>query len=82
MIKELNRIGNVKIKRNKSCISCIGEGMKKKLGTTSKIFTKLSDLNVNIEMIAQGPNEINISVIVNKNNLWEIVQKLHNFLIK
>ena len=79
--KKLNSLGNIKILENRCCISCIGEGMKKQLGTTSKIFKELASIGVNIEMIAQGPEEINISVIVDNKNVWKSVQLLHDILI-
>ena len=77
----LESCGSVKILENRSCISCIGEGMKKQLGTSSKIFTELAKIGKNIVMICQGPDEINVSVIVDSNNLWQCVQLLHDKLI-
>ena len=54
--------------------------MRHQLGTASLLFTQLSLLKVNIEMIAQGPEEINISVVVDNKNVWSTVQKLHNLV--
>ena len=77
----LGEYGNLKVLNNKAIISCIGDGMKHQLGTASLIFNQLSLLRVNIEMISQGPEEINISVVIENNDLWKTVQKLHNLLI-
>ena len=77
----LGKYGNLKVLNNKAIISCIGDGMKHQLGTASLIFNQLSLLRVNIEMISQGPEEINISVVIENNDLWKTVQKLHNLLI-
>lgn len=79
---EFNIYGTVTIYNNRVCISCIGEGMKYKPGTSTKIFKTFSDLGLNIEMITQGPNEINISVIVkNSKDIWEKIEHIHNILI-
>lgn len=85
-IEQINNIfdkyGTVKIYNDRVCISCIGEGMKYKHGTSMKIFNIFADLGLNIEMITQGPNEINISVIIkNNNNIWDSIEYIHNKLI-
>tara|TARA_A100001015_G_C14608712_1_gene563361 strand:+ start:291 stop:575 length:285 start_codon:yes stop_codon:yes gene_type:complete len=77
----LESCGSVKTLENRACISCIGEGMKRQLGTSSKIFTELAKIGKNIEMIRQGPDEINVSVVVESCNLWDCVKQLHDQLI-
>ena len=79
---QFNSYGTVTIHNNRVCISCIGEGMKYKPGTSTKIFKTFSYLGLNIEMITQGPNEINISVIVkNDKDIWDKIEYIHNILI-
>lgn len=79
---QFNIYGSVTIYNNRVCISCIGEGMKYKPGTSTKIFKTFSDLGLNIEMITQGPNEINISVIVkNSKDIWNKIEYIHDILI-
>ena len=79
---QFNSYGTVTIHNNRVCISCIGEGIKYKPGTSTKIFKIFSYLGLNIEMITQGPNEINISVIVkNDKDIWDKIEYIHNILI-
>ena len=78
---KLSSCGTVKVLENRACISCIGEGMKRQLGTSSKILTELARTGKNIEMIRQGPDEINVSVIVESRDLWACVESLHSELI-
>ena len=77
----LSSCGTVKVLENRACISCIGEGMKRQLGTSSKILTELARTGKNIEMIRQGPDEINVSVVVESLGLWDCVESLHNELV-
>jgi len=43
-------------------IATVGRGMAKQRGTAAKIFTALSNAEINIRMIDQGSSEMNILV--------------------
>ena len=47
---------------NMALIATVGSGMAYTKGVASKIFTALSDADINIRMIDQGSSEINILV--------------------
>jgi aspartokinase/homoserine dehydrogenase 1 len=66
------------IEKDLSIIATVGEGMKKSSGIAGKLFSVLGKNGVNIIAIAQGSSEINISVVINKNNLSKALNAMHN----
>ena len=81
MLNKFEKLGKVEIKNNRSIISCVGEGMKKKIGTASAIFSKLSNDNINIEIISQECNEMCISVVVKEKDTLKAINKMHELII-
>ncbi|GAA4417141.1 bifunctional aspartate kinase/homoserine dehydrogenase I [Nibrella viscosa] len=71
-------IDNISIERDLSIIATVGEGMKKSSGIAGKLFSVLGKNGVNIVAVAQGSSEINISVVINKNNLSKALNAIHN----
>ena len=65
------------IKNDKSIICCIGENMVNNMGIASKVMSTLSNNNINIEMISQGPEEINISIVLDSSNEKKALEALH-----
>lgn len=75
-------IDNIAIERELSVIATVGEGMKKSSGIAGKLFSVLGKNGVNIVAVAQGSSEINISVVINKNNLSKALNSLHNIFFQ
>ncbi|WP_234735263.1 bifunctional aspartate kinase/homoserine dehydrogenase I [Tellurirhabdus bombi] len=75
---EQGHIDNVSIERELSIIAVVGEGMKKSSGIAGKLFSVLGKNGVNIIAVAQGSSEINISVVINRNNLSKALNAIHN----
>lgn len=75
-------IDNISIERDLSVIATVGEGMKKSSGIAGKLFSVLGKNGVNIVAVAQGSSEINISVVINKNNLSKALNALHNIFFQ
>ncbi|WP_128544476.1 bifunctional aspartate kinase/homoserine dehydrogenase I [Larkinella soli] len=71
-------IDNISIERDLSIIAIVGEGMKKSSGIAGKLFSVLGKNGVNIVAVAQGSSEINISVVINRNNLSKALNAIHN----
>lgn len=53
---------------NMAMIATVGRGMAKQRGTAAKIFTALSNAEINIRMIDQGSSEMNILVGIENDN--------------
>ena len=75
-------IDNIAIERDLSVIATVGEGMRKSSGIAGKLFSVLGRNGVNIVAVAQGSSEINISVVINKNNLSKALNALHNIFFQ
>ena len=71
-------VDNILIERDLSVIATVGEGMKKSSGIAGKLFSVLGKNGVNIVAVAQGSSEINISVVIAKNNLSKALNAIHN----
>ena len=79
---EQGHIDSVAIERDLSVIATVGEGMKKSSGIAGKLFSVLGKNGVNIVAVAQGSSEINISVVINRNNLSKALNALHNIFFQ
>ncbi|GAB3748293.1 bifunctional aspartate kinase/homoserine dehydrogenase I [Spirosoma pomorum] len=75
-------IDNISIERDLSVIATVGEGMRKSSGIAGKLFSVLGKNGVNIVAVAQGSSEINISVVINRNNLSKALNALHNIFFQ
>lgn len=71
-------VDHISIERDLSIIAIVGEGMKKSSGIAGKLFSVLGKNGVNIVAVAQGSSEINISVVITKNNLSKALNAIHN----
>jgi aspartate kinase len=67
---------NIESGNNLAKLSIVGTGMENSPGYASKMFSVLSSLNVNIDMITTS--EIRITTIINKNDIEKSVVALHD----
>ncbi|MBD3164074.1 aspartate kinase [Candidatus Woesearchaeota archaeon] len=81
IISDLQGIADAKAEEKKSIICVVGEGMKHAKGLAGRVFSRLGETGVNIEMISQGASEINISFVVNENDADKAVNALHSELL-
>jgi aspartokinase/homoserine dehydrogenase 1 len=58
-------------------LAIVGEGMRGSQGLAARIFTAISQENVNIIAIAQGSSEITIAVVVRRDGLEKAVRAVH-----
>lgn len=58
-------------------LAIVGEGMRGTPGLAGRIFTAISQENVNIIAIAQGSSELTISVVVRRSGLEKAVRAVH-----
>lgn len=76
-MSELSTFGDCDLKTDRVIVSLIGEGMRSTRGMAAEMFSTLADENINIEMIAQGSSEVNISVVVSEDDAELAVKSLH-----
>ncbi|MDI6803076.1 MAG: lysine-sensitive aspartokinase 3 [Bacteroidota bacterium] len=76
--KDLEDIGEIRIERKKGIVCIVGEGMKKTPGIAAKAFNALAKADINIEMISEGASEINLTLVVDEEDVDKVVRVLHN----
>ncbi|TID29339.1 hypothetical protein CANINC_002022 [Pichia inconspicua] len=81
VIEDLKKYGAVDVTYDLSIVSLVGIHMKQLIGTAGSMFKILADEGINIEMISQGANEINISCVINKDNVLNALRALHDNLL-
>jgi aspartate kinase len=59
----------------KAIICAIGESLRSTGGVANRIFRALGDINV--LMISQGASEINMSLVIEEEDIDEAVRRLH-----
>jgi aspartate kinase len=72
---ELGQIADVKYEGNKALICLVGEDIRGQSGISGQVFSAVS--HVNVRMISQGASEINMSFMVNEEDVDEALRSLH-----
>lgn len=70
-------IDSIGIEKNLSIIATVGEGMKHSTGVSGKLFSVLGKNGINIIATAQGSSELNISVVISRNDLSKALNAIH-----
>ncbi len=73
--EELRRIADVKYEGRKALICLVGEDIRGHNGIAGQVFTAVS--HVNLRMISQGASEINMSFMIDEEDVEEAVRSLH-----
>ncbi len=73
---ELAKIADVKMEGNKALVCLVGEDIRGHNGIAGRVFTAVS--HVNVRMISQGASEINMSFMIDEEDVEEAVRSLHN----
>ncbi len=72
---DLRQIADVKFESNKALICMVGEDIRGHNGVAGKVFTAVG--HVNVRMISQGASEINMSFMIEEEDVEEAVRALH-----
>lgn len=70
-------IDGISTQKHLSIIAIVGEGMKRSAGISGKLFSVLGKNGVNVVATAQGSSELNISVVISKNDLSKALNAIH-----
>ena len=81
-ITELEKLGDVFVKKNMAILSLVGTGMRQTSGMAGDMFGRLGEANINIEAISQGASEINISTVINGSDADTALKAVHKMLEK
>lgn len=75
--EELSKIADVKMEGGKALICMVGEDIRGHNGIAGQVFTAVS--HVNLRMISQGASEINMSFMIDEQDVEEAVRSLHRY---
>jgi aspartate kinase len=67
----------IEIDREVGLLAVVGEGMRGTAGLAGRIFTAISQRNINIIVIAQGSSELTIEIVVHRKDLEPAVRAIH-----
>jgi aspartate kinase len=73
--EDLRKIADVKYEGRKAIICLVGENIRAQRGIAAEVFGAVPDLNV--RMISQGASEINISFVIEEDDVPWVVERLH-----
>lgn len=80
LLKEMNEAVNpdkIYTHENIALIATVGHGMANNIGTSARLFTALSESNINVIMIDQGSSELNIIVGVDNKDCDECIRAIY-----
>jgi aspartate kinase len=72
---ELSKIADVKMEGSKALICMVGEDIRGHNGIAGQVFSAVS--HVNVRMISQGASEINMSFMIDEEDVEEAIRSLH-----
>ncbi len=72
---DLEKIADVKYEGRKAIVCLVGENIRATPGIAAQVFTALKEINV--RMISQGASEINITFVIDEDDVPEAVRRLH-----
>lgn len=81
IVKEIQKTCNpdsIVVHPNMALITTVGKGMAQNKGVASKVFTALTQADVNIRMIDQGSSEINILVGIENDDFEKAIKAIYN----
>jgi len=73
---ELDELADVKYEGRKAIVCLVGENIRETPGIAAKVFGAVSDINV--RMISQGASEINITFVIDEDDVPKAVRQLHD----
>jgi len=79
-VEELGRFANASVQEDRAILSIIGRDIKGRKGVAARMFTCLAEAGVNIEMITQGASEVNVSCVIDENQVHEAMEVVHKGL--
>ncbi len=70
----------LEVEVNLAIVAIVGENMRKVPGVSAKMFNALGKNGINVTAIAQGSSELNISAVIQENDLSKALNVLHEGL--
>lgn len=80
IVEELRRISTVTVEDKLAMVCVVGEGLKTTPGIAAKVFNAVHDINVSL--ISQGASKLNLTFVIEQEQVKEAVQLLHETLFE
>lgn len=77
LAEDLSKFADVRYEGRKAIICMVGESIREKPGVAARVFTALAKGSINVRMISQGPSEINITFVIEEEEVNRAIQLLH-----
>jgi aspartate kinase len=72
---DLSQIADVKYEGRKALVCLVGEDVRGHAGMAARLFNSIK--HINVRMISQGASEINMSFMIDEDDVEEAVRSLH-----
>lgn len=76
VVNDLSKFSKVSVDTGKAIVCLVGEHMRERQGLPGIILGILNDVHIN--MISQGASEVNLSFIINEEDIERVVTTLHS----
>jgi aspartate kinase len=76
VVTELKKIGEVKVEGGKAIVCCVGDNLRSIAGVPHLVFSAVQD--VTIHMISQGASAINVTFVIDEDQLPHVTRRLHD----
>ena len=73
---------NITVDTGLALVAVVGRGMKESKGTAARVFSAISNADVNVRMIDQGASELNILIAVYEQDYEKTIQAIYNEFVK
>ncbi|MDZ7778789.1 MAG: bifunctional aspartate kinase/homoserine dehydrogenase I [Gemmatimonadota bacterium] len=75
--RRVGLVDDLAVDEDRAVIAAVGEGMRDTPGIAGRLFSILGDMGVNVHAIAQGSSELNISLVVERDDVGRALRGLH-----
>ena len=75
LAEDLAKIADVKYEGRKAIVCLVGNNLRGAKGVAAKVFGAIPTINVH--MISQGASEINLTFVIEEDDVTEVVRQLH-----
>lgn len=72
---DLAKLADVKYEGRKAIVCLVGENLRETPGVAARVFGELNDIK--IRMISQGASEINLTFVIEEDDVPQVIQRLH-----
>ncbi len=77
LLADLERFAEVSCEPRQAIVGVVGENLRGRQGIASRVFGSVAAAGVNVRMISQGASEINISFVIQEEDVPAAVRRLH-----